>query len=70
MFKEIQEKKVRLKGEFIFKDFMLKIDDRVQMEVQVGETMGSECLGYVVLFEEEWVEVGARIFHGVLQRGG
>lgn len=32
---EIQEKKVRLKPEFIFNDYMTRIEDRAHMEEQV-----------------------------------
>lgn len=34
--KEIQAKQVKLRAEFIFKDFMVRVEDRVHLEEQVG----------------------------------
>ena len=36
--KEIQAKQVKLRAEFIFKDFMVRVEDRVHLEEQVGVT--------------------------------
>ena len=34
--KEIQAKQVKLRAEFIFKDFRVRVEDRVHLEEQVG----------------------------------
>lgn len=41
MCQEIQEKQVKLKPEYIFRDFMVRIEDRVRLEENV--LVGGKC---------------------------
>lgn len=68
VYKKIQEKKVRLKPENVFSEFIYRIEHRIHLEEEVREKREeSDGIGFACQCEEEYDSVEERLDVGSIQ---